>query len=198
MNTHPQGAMGILPDARPLRLLRASNSPRPCGKRVRGLFSLIFKSGAGNSLLGRRAEALAILPNRAFPAGSLARGMGKPNRLKEASVRVAARHVMAGLLMTAAAYAAPPAPGSEDAELRAPFVDWIKSQHTASGAWCCDMSDGRPLFEGEWRTVGERYEIHITRRHWTDAPEGGVWITVPPQKVTGHSPIYCFAPVGGF
>ena len=115
------------------------------------------------------------------------------------------------LVLTSAALAAPPPPGSEDAALMAEFADWIRTQHSPAGGWCCDLSDGRPLFEGEWKVERGAYRILISRRHWPDAPEPGVWIDVPADRITAASPmglpvawwsatgprLWCFAPVGG-
>lgn len=120
--------------------------------------------------------------------------------------------VVAGSFGLGVALAAPPPPGSEDAALMAGFADWITTQRSAEGLWCCDLSDGRPLFEGEWQTTGDRYRVFISRRHWPDAPEPGVWLDVSPERVTAASPLglpvawwsasagrlWCFAPVGGF
>lgn len=124
------------------------------------------------------------------------------------------RGFLLGALALAAlpARAAPPAPGSEDAALMAEFSDWITTQHAPGGGWCCDLSDGRPLFEGEWRVERGGYRILISRRHWPDAPEAGLWIDVPADRLTAASPLglpvawwtangprlWCFAPVGGF
>ena len=129
--------------------------------------------------------------------------------------------VLAGVLVNVAV-AAPPPPGSEDEALMAPVKDWIVNQHSAAGGWCCNLSDGRPLFEREWRAVEGGWEVFISRRHWPDAPASGVWIRVAQDKKTAPSPIgmpivwwvgsgngggagvggrgtvYCFAPVGGF
>lgn len=117
-----------------------------------------------------------------------------------------------GVAVVSQSLAAPPPPGSEDAALMAEFFDWITTQRSAEGLWCCDMSDGRPLFEGQWKTIGGGYQVFISRRHWPDAPEPGVWLDVPPERVTAASPLglpvawwsshagrlWCFAPVGGF
>jgi hypothetical protein len=111
------------------------------------------------------------------------------------------------------AFADPPAKGSEDWKLMNDFSEWITNQKDNKGNSCCDVSDGRPLFENEWRQINIGYEVFISRRHWDDAPEQGFWMTVPRTAIIAGSPlgmpivwwrrwdeqprghIYCFAPV---
>ena len=42
-----------------------------------------------------------------------------------------------------------------------------------TGLSCCDESDGHILVQGDWRTIGDRYEVRIE-----DA-----WVSVPPGAV---------------
>lgn len=76
-------------------------------------------------------------------------------------------------------WAAPPPPGSEDAEILGAFAQWIRVQHGVDGRWCCDISDGRPLHDDEIRRNGDAIEVFVSRAHWFTAPEPGVWMTVP-------------------
>lgn len=119
------------------------------------------------------------------------------------------------LALSSAAVAAPPSRGSEDWELMAPYRDWVTRQYAPSGQWCCDWADGRPLFDDEWQQTPTGYRVLISRRHWADAPEPGVWIDVPRDRVSSPSPmgllvvwwsaveglpggfVYCVAPTGG-
>lgn len=113
--------------------------------------------------------------------------------------RIAPAVVLAALLANAA-LAKPPPGVPIDPELHA----WFERQHSASGAWCCDISDGHMLADSEWRVVAEHYEVFI-QGEWMGVgpsqlrdPAGGpnptgqavVWYTVGRYGVR----IYCFAP----
>lgn len=91
------------------------------------------------------------------------------------------------LVLAVSARAAPPKPGSEDAELMAGHEDWIKDQHNTKQQWCCDLSDGRPA---ELRRLADgSYEVHYTREHWKDGNDE--WLPVPPEAILPQqSPIY--------
>ena len=128
---------------------------------------------------------------------------------------------IASLILTtfsSLAYSAPPPVGSEDWEIMSDYTDWIRDQHTSGGAPCCDLSDGRPLFDDEWKKTEDGYEVFVSKRHWPDAAENGRWVKVPKSVIIpGGSPVglpilwwipadmhpyangvvLCFAPVGG-
>lgn len=87
----------------------------------------------------------------------------------------------------AVANAAPPSPGSEDAELMADFADWVKAQHAGNGRLCCDIADGRPLHDDEIRRQDGKTEVFISRRHWANAPEPGQWMVVPGDAIVHAS-----------
>ena len=81
---------------------------------------------------------------------------------------------------------------------------WFEAQHSVSGVWCCDISDGHMLADSEWRVAGDKYEARIDGR----------WIAILPGQLRdpkgGFNPtgqavvwymsgewgvrIYCFAP----
>lgn len=104
------------------------------------------------------------------------------------------------LLALSTAHAAPP-PGVEvNPERHA----WFEQQHSVSGAWCCNLSDGHILNDNEWRQSGDHYQVLIN----------GIWYEVPAHamrdpkdgpNITGSAvvwylpiadtvTIYCFAP----
>lgn len=102
------------------------------------------------------------------------------------------------------AYAAPPAPGSEDWEVMSPFADWIRGLQR-DGVLCCTMADGRPV---QARTKGEHWQVRWRPGQLEGAPTD--WIDVPPSVVLRvPNPIgmpiafwlggalRCFVPPGG-
>ena len=100
-------------------------------------------------------------------------------------------------LLSDAALGAPP-PNADPV-----LHQWFETQHSAGGAWCCDVSDGHILDDGDWRADGIGYAVRISGAWWpvpSDAlrdPKGG-------PNPTGHAivwfvnaevpHIYCFAP----
>ena len=107
---------------------------------------------------------------------------------------------MLALLTPSSGLAKPPLGLQVDPELHA----WFERQHSVTGAWCCDISDGQMLADDEWRVVGEHYEVRILGM-WLGVgpsqlrdPAGGpnptehavVWYTTTEYGVR----IYCFAP----
>ena len=74
-----------------------------------------------------------------------------------------------------------PPPGSRDAKLLAGFEEWVRSQYTRDGQWCCTMSDGRPLDADEIRIVDGGYQVKWSTRHWTAGNDE--WIAVDPGSV---------------
>jgi hypothetical protein len=114
-----------------------------------------------------------------------------------------------GALLQAAplADAAPPPVGSDDWNIMAPYRKWVTSQHDTSGAWCCDIGDGRPV-EARIAADGDHWEAHVTKQHFPDEPEA--WLPVPDEKIirdanpTGtpilwlyQGRVQCFAPPDG-
>lgn len=90
------------------------------------------------------------------------------------------------------------------ADLNGPVHAWFEAQHSISGAWCCNLSDGHLLEDTDWRQDGKGYQVHI-EGEWLAIPDtalrdprGGpnptgkaiVWYTT---GVYGTH-IYCFAP----
>jgi hypothetical protein len=119
----------------------------------------------------------------------------------------------AAVLMIRPAGASPPAPGSEDAQIMAPYQDWITSRSDQYHNACCDIGDGRPV-EADITTVdedGERrthWRAHVTPKHFPDQPDH--WVVVPDEKIVlGANPtgspilwlykglVQCFAPPAG-
>jgi hypothetical protein len=103
------------------------------------------------------------------------------------------------------AMAAPPAPGSEDAAIMGPFIEWVETQHTGTGSWCCNVSDGRPV---EARMSNGGWEIYVTSEKFPGTKPG--WMRVPVHALlSGYNPvgvpiawvmrgqIFCFAPSNG-
>ena len=88
---------------------------------------------------------------------------------------------LAVLLMTTAVVdAAPPPVGSEDWEQMEPYADWIGSQHSYYGGWCCDAEhDGRPV-EAETRQDDDgttHWWVHVQPKHWPALTDH--WVEVP-------------------
>jgi len=115
------------------------------------------------------------------------------HRLARRAVAYAVCQFFAGL-----AYAAPPP--NPDPELHR----WFETQHSVTGAWCCDVADGFILADKDWHQAGDHYEVRID----------GAWRPVPPDALRdphgGPNPtgaaivwyreslgdvrIFCFAP----
>ena len=103
-------------------------------------------------------------------------------------------------LCAATASAAPP-PGTD---LDSPIHRWFEAQHSVTGAWCCDISDGHVLEDSDWGQNGTNYRVRINGA-WQLVPDtamrdphGGpnptgkavVWYTIGDYGL--H--IYCFSP----
>ena len=112
--------------------------------------------------------------------------------------------LFAATLFSAPALARPPAPGSEDAAIMHDFVEWITTQSSSTGQYCCDLSDGRPLHADEIRVIDGHYQVLYTKRHWDNGTEQ--WLQVPKEAILPQlSPVgypivwilnahvYCFA-----
>ncbi len=91
------------------------------------------------------------------------------------------RFFLAAALFVSPAFARPPAPGSEDAMIMHDFAEWVMTQHSPTGQYCCDISDGRPLHSDEIRVVDGHYEVLYTKRHWTYGTEE--WLVVPKDAI---------------
>lgn len=106
--------------------------------------------------------------------------------------------LLACLPLAAPIHAAPPPDGTPDRHI------WFENQHSVSGAWCCNVSDGHMLDDNEWRQSAAGYEARINGA-WAPVPpdamrdpKGGpndtgkaiVWYTIGDDGVR----IYCFAP----
>jgi hypothetical protein len=105
-------------------------------------------------------------------------------------------------LAATTAHAAPPAVGSEDWEVMAPYAEWVRTQNAPDGHWCCDISDGRPV---EARIYKGHWQIYITEEKFPRSPVG--WANVPDDAVLRNANpmgvaiawvlggrIFCFAP----
>lgn len=87
------------------------------------------------------------------------------------------RALLLALALSLLAHAAPPAPGTEDYEIMAPFADWIRGlQH--EGIVCCTMADGRPV---QARTRGDGWQVRWRPGQLEGAPTE--WIDVPASVV---------------
>ena len=113
--------------------------------------------------------------------------------------------LLAGALILTACWTFPAEaapPDNPDPALHA----WFERQHSVSGAWCCDVSDGHFIDDSDVRAAGDHYEVFIEGA-WQAVPNdamrdpnyGGpnetgrpiVWYLVTPD---GGIRIYCFAP----
>ena len=111
--------------------------------------------------------------------------------------------VLALLLAVVGVAAADPPPGTD---LSSSTHAWFERQHSAAGAWCCDVADGHLLDDKGWRMGPAGYEVRIF-------PDGG-FIPIPSDALrdpsggpntTGHAivwyrvneyglKVWCFAP----
>lgn len=126
-----------------------------------------------------------------------------------------ARLLVLALLLAwpAPAHAAAPPPGSPQADMLAPYGDWVRGlRNPASGVGCCSLSDCRAV---EYRIAagGAGYDAFLDAAIFPGAP--GAWRPVPPEVVlrtanpTGSAVacwaawrkesagFFCFAPAGG-
>ena len=106
------------------------------------------------------------------------------------------------LLCAALAWANPPPPGSDDAQIMQPFGPWITQQHDPAGRLCCSIADGRPVEAriieqsrtyrvhptcvacGDKTVIieGPHWEAHVTPEHWPGEPDR--WVGVPESTIT--------------
>jgi hypothetical protein len=148
----------------------------------------------------------------ANPVGLISQGKGGIQHIINVSAGkdstgcyVMAALTLAAVLFGSSVQAAPPEPGSEDADIMGPYADWVEHQHDANGAWCCTISDGRTV---EARISGASWEVHITpdkfpgsHDHWQAVPDEKV-LRVPnptgfPIAWVMNDRIFCFAPPSG-
>lgn len=115
------------------------------------------------------------------------------------------RRVLAlALLLAGPAMAVPPARGTDDELAMRGHEDWITRQHSPTGQYCCDLSDGRIA---ELRKRDGRWEVLYSKEHWADGTDE--WLPIPasailPQASPLMSPIawilrgrvYCVAFAG--
>ncbi len=81
----------------------------------------------------------------------------------------------------------PPSPESEDGQILLPQSEWVRTQHSPTGKWCCDLGDAR-IAELRRRQDGH-YEVFYSKEHWTDGTDQ--WIAVPPEALLPQqSPVY--------
>ena len=73
----------------------------------------------------------------------------------------------------------PPPPGSEAAEIMAPFAEWIHDLHNGS-VWCCDVSDARPV---EVRRHDGHWQVRFITPAELPAPAPVGWQDVPDAAV---------------
>lgn len=104
-----------------------------------------------------------------------------------------------------AARAAPPAPGSEDAQILGPHGEWVRSLTVpGSDSSCCDESDCRPV---EARTTARGWQVRWrpgqlpgAPTEWTDVPPGSVLRrenpTGTPVACWYDNRVRCFVPGG--
>ncbi len=112
------------------------------------------------------------------------------------------------------AAASPPAPGSEDGQIMAPYQSWITTRSDQHNNACCDIGDGRPV-EADLVTMIDdddvrrtHWRAHVTPNHFPDQPDH--WVVVPDEKIgPGANPtgspilwlykglVQCFAPPAG-
>jgi hypothetical protein len=120
----------------------------------------------------------------------------------------------ATLALVAVADAAPPPVGSDDWKIMEPYARWVATRHDASGRWCCDVADGRPV---DARIATGADPDGVERTHWAARVTPGHfdgerdrWVMVPDEKVlreanpTGSAVLWmyngrvqCFAPPDG-
>lgn len=90
------------------------------------------------------------------------------------------------------AVAAPPQPGSEDANIMAGHGEWVHSLRSAAGVSCCDESDCRPV---EARATSEGWQVRWRPGQLEGAPTE--WTPVPPEAVLAREnpvgmPVACW------
>jgi len=91
------------------------------------------------------------------------------------------RMLLAGALMlsSAPAFASPPPAGSAQADMMAPYAEWVRGLvNPTNGQGCCSLSDCRIV---EYRMTGDGYEAFIGRDTFAAAPDR--WLKVPENVV---------------
>lgn len=115
------------------------------------------------------------------------------------------RLVLTFMLFVSPVLSAPPVVGSDDWEIMHDYREWIETQHTQFGAWCCTVADGRPVdarvHEGHWQIFVTEEKFPRSPRGWTDVPDAAVVrepnpVGVPIAWVLGGR-VLCFAPSSG-
>lgn len=90
------------------------------------------------------------------------------------------RIILAGaLLLSVPVLAAPPPAGSPQAEMMAPYAEWIHGlTNPTTGQGCCSLSDCRVV---DYRLTADGYEAFIDHQTFPGAPDA--WLKVPEQVV---------------
>jgi len=114
--------------------------------------------------------------------------------------RLARRVVALAAVMTGIAVAVAAPPPNPDPVLHR----WFETQHSVTGAWCCDVADGYILADKDWHQAGDHYEVRIDDQwhavpadalrdpHGGPNPTGGAIVWYRGFGADMH--IYCFAP----
>ena len=85
----------------------------------------------------------------------------------------AARVLLAVLVLTTVARAAPPPGVDPNSELS----QWFRGLHDDSGQSCCSLADCRPT---EYRQLGDHYEVLVDSKWGIEPPQ---WVAVPTSKI---------------
>ena len=91
------------------------------------------------------------------------------------------RMLLAGVLMfsSISAYASPPQAGSTQADMMAPYAEWVRGLvNPNTGLGCCSLSDCRVV---DYRLTADGYEAFISRETFPYAPD--LWLKVPEHVV---------------
>ena len=91
------------------------------------------------------------------------------------------RVLLAGVLILASApaFASPPPPGSPQADVMAPYAEWVRGLvNPKTGQGCCSLSDCRVV---DYRLTADGYEAFIGRETFPAAPDQ--WLKVPDYVV---------------
>ena len=79
------------------------------------------------------------------------------------------------LMLMTPALAAPPPAGSPQADLMAPYAEWIRGlRNPTTGQGCCSLSDCRVV---DYRISSDGYEAFIDRKGFPGGPD--TWLKVP-------------------
>ena len=83
------------------------------------------------------------------------------------------------LLLSTPSLAAPPPSGSPQADMMAPYAEWVRGlKNPNTGQGCCSLSDCRVV---EYRLTPEGYEAFIDKATFPGGPDA--WVKVPDYVV---------------